>query len=66
MTSAQRGRGGPKIPQICGHKVHKFRKKGGGGGVKKSQKFADVIYGSPLVKDNPGSSRMDVYVIRSE
>ena len=37
MTSAQRGRGGPKIPQICGQTVSKFCGQREGR-VKKSEK----------------------------
>ena len=47
MTSAQRGRGGPKIPQICGQTVSKFCGQREGR-VKKSEKGVDGINGSPL------------------
>ena len=46
MTSAQRD-GGQKIPQICNKQYIKFGQRGEGK-AKKSEKFADIIYGSPL------------------
>ena len=46
MTSAQKD-GGQKILQICNKQYIKFGQRGEGK-AKKSEKFADIICGSPL------------------
>ena len=44
MTSSEKR----EMRQICGQTLTIFADKEGGGGVKRSQNYVDVIYGSPL------------------
>ena len=46
-VSSEEGRGGKKYPKYADKHDIKFGQRGEGG-VKKSEHFADVIYGSPL------------------